>query len=130
MNRCLVCPYYRECEYADKVNFCEDCKEYFSCTLPPICCKVGYDIECNNGFEKDCIEQVYYSKQDAIDCINCMPSADVVEVVRCGDCKHYTDNINDDNLRNGFCNRLKNYYFDTHKPTDFCSFGKRRDDKQ
>ena len=79
--------------------------------------------------ESDCLEQVYYSKQDAIDCIECIPSADVMKVVRCKDCKHYTDNINDDNLRNGFCERLKNYYFDTHKPTDYCSFGERKSDK-
>ena len=70
----------------------------------------------------------YSDIQDFID--KRIPLADIVKVVRCRECKHYTDNINDDNLRNGFCNRLKNYYFDTHKPTDFCSFGKRRDDKQ
>ena len=33
--------------------------------------------------ENDCLEQVYYSKQDAIGCIECFPTADVVEVVRC-----------------------------------------------
>ena len=32
--------------------------------------------------ENDCLEQVYYSKQDAIDCIEGMPKADVVEVKR------------------------------------------------
>ena len=36
--------------------------------------------------ENDALLQVYYSKSDAIDCINVTPTADVVEVVRCKDC--------------------------------------------
>lgn len=40
--------------------------------------------------ENDALSQVYYSKSDAIDCINATPTADVVEVVRCKDCKHAT----------------------------------------
>ena len=39
--------------------------------------------------ENDCLEQVYYSKQDAIGCIECFPTADVVEVVRCKECCYY-----------------------------------------
>ena len=36
--------------------------------------------------EHDALLQVYYSKSDAIDCINATPTANVVEVVRCKDC--------------------------------------------
>lgn len=36
--------------------------------------------------ENDALLQVYYSKSDAIDCINATPAADVVKVVRCKDC--------------------------------------------
>lgn len=36
--------------------------------------------------ENDALLQVYYSKSDAIDCINVTPAADVVEVVLCKDC--------------------------------------------
>ena len=40
--------------------------------------------------ENDALSQIYYSKSDAIDCINATPTADVMEVVRCKDCKHFT----------------------------------------
>lgn len=36
--------------------------------------------------ENDALLQVYYSKSDAIDCINATPAADVVEMVRCKNC--------------------------------------------
>lgn len=36
--------------------------------------------------ENDALSQVYYSKSDAIDCINATPTSDVVQVVRCKDC--------------------------------------------
>lgn len=49
----------------------------------------------------------------------------MVEVVRCKDCKLYTDNINDDNLRNGYCTRLKNFYFDIREADDYCSNGEK-----
>ena len=50
---------------------------------------------------------------------------ELVEVVRCKDCKLYTDNINDDNLRNGYCTRLRHYNFDTRRTDDYCSYGER-----
>lgn len=51
MNHCLTCEYYDECEHAEYVNFCEDCKEYAKCPIRTVCCEAGHDIECNNGFE-------------------------------------------------------------------------------
>lgn len=36
----------------------------------------------------DCLELVYYTKEDAIQSVKANPAADVVEVVRCRDCKH------------------------------------------
>lgn len=36
----------------------------------------------------DCLELVYYTKEDAIQSVKASPAADVVEVVRCRDCKH------------------------------------------
>ena len=53
------------------------------------------------------------------------PNADVVEVVRCKDCKHYT---NIDTYRNPprldfhWCNKLGNIT----KEKDYCSYGERR----
>ncbi len=67
--------------------------------------------------ENDCLEQVYYSKQDAIECINCIPSADVVEVVRCKNCKHYKKD------ENGWCWLFGMYVDDNHlKDENYCSY--------
>lgn len=51
------------------------------------------------------------------------PEADVVEVVRCKDCGYY---------ENGkdyapYCNNVMNL-FEEMKPTDYCSYGERRED--
>lgn len=48
------------------------------------------------------------------------PNADVVEVVRCKDCEFYYEDERMCNDTNGF----DRYW----KPTDFCSYGKRRED--
>lgn len=44
-------------------------------------------------------------------------------VVHCKNCKYYTDNINDPNLRKGFCNRVEMNCFDKRLPDDYCSYG-------
>lgn len=31
-------------------EFCEDCKDYYTCDILSEC-KAGYSVECNNGFE-------------------------------------------------------------------------------
>jgi hypothetical protein len=49
-------------------------------------------------------------------------SADVVEVVRCGKCKHYVFGKS----YTPYCNNVMNL-FEEIKPTDFCSYGERRD---
>ena len=48
------------------------------------------------AIENDCSELVYYTKEDAIQCVKAIPAADVMEVVRCRECLCYTpvdDNI-------------------------------------
>lgn len=50
-NHCLCCEFADECELADGINFCEDCKDYSNCTIRGVYCKAGHEIECNNGFE-------------------------------------------------------------------------------
>lgn len=49
------------------------------------------------------------------------PAADVVEVVRCKDCKHSADETDGGNY---LCNRKM---LGLVRPNDFCSFGERRD---
>lgn len=54
--------------------------------------------------------------------INDTPTADVVEVVRCKDCKHYEIGKN----YPPYCNNVMNL-FEEMKPTDYCSYGVRKD---
>jgi hypothetical protein len=58
--------------------------------------------------------------KDLYEFIEAQPTADVVEVVRCKDCKFYFP---------PFCNRPKNKPNHTHGilPNGFCSYGERRD---
>ena len=58
---------------------------------------------------------------DACDAICEAPTADVVEVVRCKDCKYYCEDEKMCNDTNGF----DRYW----KPTDFCAYGERREDE-
>ena len=52
------------------------------------------------------------------------PPADVTEVVRCKDCKHYATNTE---LLGNVCNRLFTVF--PMKPDDFCSYGERKDEE-
>lgn len=56
------------------------------------------------------------------DVVNFAPAADVVEVVRCKDCKHYIA---------GFCTRDINERTNMFRmgEDDFCSYGERKADK-
>lgn len=56
--------------------------------------------------------------------INATESADVVEVVRCKDCKNYMEWLD-----GKICARLGSYYGDT-EPTDYCSYGERKDNDE
>ena len=70
--------------------------------------------------ENDCPEVVYYTKRDAIDCIQSQPTADVVEVVRCKDCMYWTGKDYDGCcIKNGLATRYAN---------DYCSYGERREE--
>ena len=66
--------------------------------------------------------------ETSIECVDrairAMPAADVVEVVRCRDCKHLTDD--------GFC--WQNIHavvgYKMPNPNDYCSYGKIKDGEQ
>lgn len=49
--RCWGCEYIDNCELAEQINFCEDCKDYPNCGICNGYCQAGHEIECNNGFE-------------------------------------------------------------------------------
>ena len=72
------------------------------------------------AIENDCLEAVYYTKRDAIDSILAQPLADVVEVVRCRDCKlRYTEGCP---MMAWDCGELMGETEDN----DYCSYGERR----
>ena len=56
---------------------------------------------------------------EALACVNMIPSADVVEVVRCKDCKHWSEYMEGI----GVCDKLKT---DTGEGV-FCSYGESKD---
>lgn len=43
-----------------------------------------------------------------------------IKIIKCKDCKFYTNNINDNNLRDSYCHRTK-FAFNDVLPDDFCS---------
>ena len=57
----------------------------------------------------------------AIEELDNMPSADVVEVVRCKDCKHL---LEDEEIQDNYC-ELDLF---SHLKSDFCNYGERRTD--
>jgi hypothetical protein len=64
-----------------------------------------------------------------IDRIENAPTADVVEVVRCKDCKYYTDTITEtrcDHPELDYDVECYDQWINT-KPTDFCSYGERKE---
>ena len=74
---------------------------------------------------------------DVINSIENTPTADVVEVVRCRDCKHWSpmDNglsWNNKGRTDGMCDMLYHLHYAERHLTDedhFCSYGKRKEKK-
>ena len=63
---------------------------------------------------------------NAVTIVKNFQSADVVEVVRCKDCKYYVHN----NIFNAKCWDLtKGFIAESKNPYDFCSYGERRQEK-
>jgi len=71
-------------------------------------------------FEQD--DDVFKS-QDIRHIICKIPTADVVEVVRCCDCKHWTYDVPTGE-------RICNIFWFTAKDCDYCSHAERREDEQ
>lgn len=61
--------------------------------------------------------------------IDSQPTVDAKPVVRCKDCKYFTNNIADENLRKNFCDRIQVNCFHPVKENDFCSYGARKDEE-
>lgn len=65
---------------------------------------------------------VYVRLSDVSAHIQSIPNADVVEVVRCKDCKYYHL------FQEGFMDCRHSAGLDDAMPDDFCSYGERRSD--
>ena len=50
------------------------------------------------------------------------------EVIRCKDCKHWTNNIGNSELRNNYCNEEAHGFYYRCSGDDYCSFAERRSD--
>ena len=65
---------------------------------------------------------------DAVFCINDSPTIDAVPVVRCADCKWLQCNMRPDgHLPNGVDEYECRHWCGGCDPTDFCSYGERKD---
>lgn len=64
--------------------------------------------------EHDALSLVYYSKSDAIDCIDATPTADVVEIKDCEQCIHFSKHA----IQQYPCSHCRNYYTDKFQPNN------------
>ena len=62
--------------------------------------------------------------------IDCMPTADVVEVVRCKDCRWWKKVYGLNGNEYTFCVRETDDYEPDRNADDYCSYGERRKDEQ
>ena len=68
---------------------------------------------------------LFNDTERAKEIILCQPAADVVEVVRCKDCKHRRDD--EDFVRGHYCVKRPSNGGYFCEDDDFCSYGERRD---
>ncbi len=73
------------------------------------------------GFDAETDEEIRLVTKKQLDE---MPTADVVEVVRCKDCA-YCRYVDGEDIYK--CDR-RGYYSEEVKPTDYCSYGERREE--
>lgn len=83
-----------------------------------------YHISCQKNLVEGAASEAdaLYKATDIYNVIKSAPIADVVEVVRCKDCKHWQDN--NDGRPHQEC-RWGNY--ETPDPDDYCSYGELKD---
>ena len=55
-----------------------------------------------------------------------VPSAQP-EIIHCRDCKHWTNNVNDSELRDNFCNEAVHGFYYRCSGDDYCSFAERKE---
>ena len=75
--------------------------------------------------KREDVERAVFGHLDSIGEYRLMnvPSADVVEVVRCKDCKYYRHDVDKDGGSWDCCSEHGEFV----TPTDYCSYGERKD---
>ena len=63
-----------------------------------------------------------------IDAVNAQPTADVVKVVRCRDCKWYKSIYSWNCKEHKVC--VRDPYEPPREPNDYCSYGERKEDER
>ena len=69
--------------------------------------------------------QAWYKADDVYSALESVPSAQP-EIIRCKDCKHWTNNIGDSELRDNYCNEAAHGFYYRCSGDDFCSMAGRR----
>ena len=73
----------------------------------------------------DVAKQHWY-KPDIAKALEELPSAQP-EIIRCKDCKHWTTNIGDSELRDNYCNEAMHGFYYRCSGDDFCSYAESED---
>ena len=50
------------------------------------------------------------------------------EIIHCRDCKHWTNNVNDSELRDNYCDEEAHGFYYQCSGDDYCSFAERKED--
>lgn len=81
----------------------------------------GKEIEkgCDTPILRNVLNVYYLAREGATTLLEDIPAADVVEVVRCRECRYRQDRL--------YCRRLKEHPFIVTN-TDFCSYGERKEE--
>ena len=91
----------------------------------------AFDIELQNlvrEYNKECESDRSSGAFEALYRLRLFPTADVVEVVRCNDCKHLT--VHNSPTLYAYCEKTKYRFepFRTDTRTHYCSYGERKEE--
>ena len=78
-------------------------------------------------YRQAALDCVTYDVESTVERIKELPSAKP-QIIRCKECKHWTNNIGDSNLRDDFCNEAVHGFYYRCSGDDYCSKAERRTD--
>jgi len=75
-----------------------------------------------------CLDGFCACVNDCVNEIKKLPSTQP-EIIRCKDCKYWTNNVGDYKLRDNYCNEKAHGFYYQCNGDDYCSFAERRADE-